>query len=77
MWLGVSIAMHAFPSTGDAAAMWKALTSNKVPALAKIVGMPLVVVIYIGAMGSIFWLDAIYGVGVALAVPKLLVWLLA
>ena len=29
IWLGFSIAMHSFPSTGDAASMWKAIMQTK------------------------------------------------
>lgn len=73
IWLGVSIAMHSFPSTGDAKSIWQSVWSSNTPVLAKVVGSPLVVIIYIGAVGSVVWLDLIYGVGVAMLLPKLLV----
>jgi hypothetical protein len=73
IWLGFSIAMHAFPSTGDAHAMWHAMWSEGSPALAKMLGTPLVVLIYVGAIGSVVWLDAIYGIAVAMLLPKLLI----
>ncbi len=73
IWLGVSIAMHSFPSTGDAASIWKAVWSHDVPFLAKVVGSPLVVIIYAGALGSVVWLDLIYGIGVAMLLPRLLI----
>jgi hypothetical protein len=72
LWLAVSIAMHSFPSTGDAKSIWRALWKRKSPFLAKLLGTPLVIIIYAGAFGSVFWLDALYGLGVAIAVPKLL-----
>lgn len=77
IWLGVSIAMHAFPSTGDAQSMWKAVTGPKSSIFAKIVAVPLVGLIWIGAIGSVFWLDAIYGIFVVAALPNLLVLSLA
>ncbi len=73
IWLGVSIAMHAFPSTGDAKAMWQAMWSNGSSAPAKLIGTPLLILIYAGALGSIFWMDAIYGISVAMLLPKLLI----
>jgi len=73
IWLGVSIAMHSFPSTGDASTIWQAVWSHDVNILAKIVGAPLVVVIYVGAIGSVVWLDLIYGVAVAMLLPSLLI----
>lgn len=76
-WLGVSILMHAFPSTGDAAALVESVLKNKeVNILAKIVTAPFIGLIYLGAFGSMFWLDLAYGVGVSMLMPKLIsMWL--
>lgn len=76
-WLGVSIAMHAFPSTGDAAAMWQSLKKEGTPISTKLWGYPLMALIGLGALGSIFWLDLLYGIAVTCLVPKFLVQLLA
>ena len=76
-WIGLSVAMHAFPSTGDAKSIWAAVTSKGTPILTKLVAIPVVGLIYIGAIGSIFWLDLLYGVGIAIALPTLIVNLLA
>jgi hypothetical protein len=76
-WLGISIAMHAFPSTGDAASIWKTIHRPGVPALTKLISYPLVGLIYVGALGSMFWLDALYGLAVAGFLPNALVQLLA
>jgi hypothetical protein len=73
MWLGISIAMHAIPSAGDAKSMWLAVSGNNASVFAKLGVAPLVGVIYFLAIGSIFWLDLLYGVAVSLALPKLLV----
>lgn len=72
LWLGISIAMHAFPSTGDAKAIWKATMENNQSVLVQCVALPLVLFIYLGAIGSIFWLDAIYGIAVAMITPSIL-----
>ncbi|MFL5746285.1 MAG: DUF3267 domain-containing protein [Niastella sp.] len=73
IYLGVSIAMHAFPSTGDANSIWRALKDKDTNLLVKVVGFPIVGLIYLGAIGSFFWLDLLYGIGVAIELPKLLI----
>ena len=72
IWLAVSVAMHSFPSTGDAKSIWQALWGEQAPILARFLGTPLVGIIYLGAVGSIFWLDLLYGAGVALGLPRVL-----
>lgn len=72
-WLGVSIAMHSFPSTGDAKSIWHTVRSEGTPFATKLFAVPIVGLIYAGAIGSILWLDAIWGVGVTLGVSKLIV----
>ncbi len=78
IWLGVSIAMHAFPSTGDAQGIWQAVVRGKdVPLALRFLAAPLVGFILLGALGSVVWLDALYGVGVAMLVPNLIVGMMA
>lgn len=72
MWLAVSIAMHSFPSVGDAKSIWTAIWEKEAPLLTKIIGTPVVAMIMIGAIGSVLWLDLIYGVGVVVGIPSLL-----
>lgn len=72
IWLGFSIAMHAFPSTGDAKAMWRAVWSRGTSLPAKLLGTPLVALVYAGAMGSALWLDAVYGAAVVVLAAKAL-----
>jgi len=72
IWLGISIAMHAFPSTGDAKSIWRTVSSGQVPWLGKLIAIPIVSLIYLGAIGSMFWLDVLYGAAVALALPNLI-----
>lgn len=77
VWLGVSIAMHAFPSTGDAQSIWQSIKHEGAPLVVRALATPIVVLIYLGAFGSIFWLDLLYGAGVALLGPTVLIRLLA
>ncbi len=72
MWLAISIAMHSFPSTGDAKSIWSAIWAKGAPFGARVVGTPLVGLIYLGAVGSVVWLDLIYGGAVVIGLPILL-----
>ncbi len=72
VWLGVSIAMHAFPSTGDAKSIWAGLTGRESRTWQRVVFAPIVGLIYAGAIGSFFWLDLAYGVAIATG-PSLLI----
>jgi hypothetical protein len=77
VWLGVSIAMHAFPSTGDAASIWASATGPGTSLMGKILTAPIVGLIYLGAFASMVWLDVLYGVAVVCALPYLAVHFLA
>lgn len=77
LYLGVSIAMHAFPSTGDADVIWEQVKDKSIPVWAKIIGYPVVGLIYLGSLGSFFWLDLLYGVGVAMGFPYLVMALMS
>jgi len=71
MWLGLSIGMHAFPSTSDANVLWsEAREAAKKGNWLAIVSFPLVVLIYCANIGSIFWLDLAYGVAIGLGLPE-------
>lgn len=74
VWAGFSILMHAFPSAGDATSMVKNILKNKnVGIIPKILSAPFIGLIYIGAIGSVMWLDALYAAAVAMVLPNLLV----
>lgn len=74
IWLGVSILMHAFPSTGDASNLYETVIKNKKVMLpVKIIVMPIIGIIYIGAIGSVFWLDFFYAIGIGMLIPNLIV----
>ena len=71
LWLGLSIGMHAFPSTQDAKVLWhyaRKAAANFNPLA--ILSFPLVVVICVANIGSIFWLDLIYGFAIGLGLPE-------
>lgn len=77
IYLGVSIAMHAFPSTGDAKSIWESLKEDDTSILVKIIGYPVIGLIYLGSLGGFFWLDLAYGVAVAIGLPNLIVAMVA
>ena len=77
IYLGVSITMHAFPSTGDASVIWKTVNNKETLFLLKIVAYPIVGLIYLGAIGSFFWLDFAYGIGVIMGFPHLIISILS
>lgn len=68
-WLGLSISVHSFPSTGDAKGIWRGIWSKGAPLSARLLGTPLVGLIFLGALGSVFWLDLAYGMAVAVILP--------
>lgn len=71
LWLGLSIGMHAFPSTQDAKVLWHYArnAASKLNPLA-ILTFPIVVIIYVANLGSFFWLDLIYGFAIGLGLPE-------
>lgn len=73
IYLGVSIAMHAFPSRGDAKNVLEIAKSPETPLWIRVLGYPIVGLIYVGSLGSFFWLDLIYGIGVAVGLPHLII----
>lgn len=77
IYLGVAIAMHSFPSTGDAKSIWNAVKEENTPLWVKIIAYPVVGLIYLGAVGSFFWLDLVYGIAVILGLPHLLISILS
>jgi hypothetical protein len=76
MYLGISIAMHAFPSSGDAQAILQSIREKDTKPMIKIIGYPIVGLIYLGTLGSFFWLDFLYGMAVAVGLPYLFISLL-
>ena len=69
LWLGFSIALHAFPSSGDADALWDDVTSREVGFCAKLLLVPTVGLIRLTGLGARVWLDVLYAVVVVAAPP--------
>jgi len=74
LWLGVSIGAHAFPSTGDANGLWAhaRVAARRMHPLA-IASFPLVVLIYVAHVLAFFWFDVLYGIGVGIGLPMLVI----
>ncbi len=66
-WLGISIAMHSFPSSEDADNLWnyskKALMRNPLA----ILGFPVVSLIKLAKMLRVIWFDLLYAIALLLA----------
>lgn len=78
MYLAISIGMHAFPSTGDASSLWNTVMKSEESSwFSKAIVAPIVGFIYLGALGSFFWLDAIYSLAVSMGLPYIIIKLIA
>jgi hypothetical protein len=73
LWLGISIGMHSFPSTGDAKSLLhnakKSIAAGNILAIA---AYPIVLIIYAANIASVFWADYLYGVAIGLILPSML-----
>jgi hypothetical protein len=69
--------LNTLLGTGDANVIWETMKEEDTPLWIKIVGYPVVGLIYLGSIGSFFWLDLLYGIGVAIGLPNLIIWLMA
>ncbi len=73
IWLGISIGMHAFPSTQDARVLWQqAKKSVSLFNPLAILSFPLVGLIYLANLLRILWLDYLYGIGLGFVLPEVL-----
>jgi hypothetical protein len=72
LWLGFSIALHAFPSSGDADALWDDVRSREVGFCAKLLLVPVVGLLRLTGLGARFWLDCLYAM-VVVALPPLMI----
>jgi len=78
-WLGLSIGMHAFPSTGDLTNIWAVAPDlAKKGNLLAIVSLPLIAVLYVLNFARVVWADLAYGIAVGILGPiaifKALAW---
>lgn len=62
-WFGLSIGMHAFPSTGDANTLWNRSRAEWRRSPRVLLGVPFVVVIYVANLLSWLWADLLYAIG--------------
>lgn len=60
VWLGVSIAANAFPSSGDAKNLWQETNRHVRHSFGAVVGYPFVLLMYIADILSVFWFDFFY-----------------
>jgi hypothetical protein len=71
MWLGVSIGMHAIPSTVDTQNMWdEAKIHAKLLNPLALVTFPLVIVIYLFNVLRVIWADLAYGIMLGVWLPS-------
>ncbi len=63
IWLGISVAAHAFPNTKIGGLLWSmSIKEIKEGNYLAIIGLPLVIVIFVARILHVLWLDIIYGV---------------
>jgi hypothetical protein len=68
--LGLSIGMHAFPSTADLSNLWEMAPGRaKRGNLLAIVSLPLVAVLYLLNFARVIWADLGYGLAVGVLGP--------
>ncbi|HLJ92530.1 MAG TPA: metalloprotease family protein [Gemmataceae bacterium] len=73
IWLGMSIGMHALPSTGDANGLWREAraAAGSLHPLA-LASFPLVILIYVANGLRFFWFDYLYGFALGFLLPEML-----
>jgi Putative zincin peptidase len=67
LWLSFAFALHAFPSSGDADALWSDVKSPKISLAAKLLLVPVVGLIRLAGFGRRFWFDVLFAAVVTLA----------
>lgn len=72
-WLSFSMALHAFPSSGDGDALWQDVTSPDVNFFAKLLLAPVVGLIRLCQAGAAIWLHALFAMAVVAMPPVMLV----
>ncbi|QLG49325.2 metalloprotease family protein [Natrinema halophilum] len=63
-WLGLSVGMHAFPSTGDANSLWSRSRAEWRRSPTVLLAIPVVVVIYVANLLSWLGADWLYALGI-------------
>ncbi len=69
-WLGISIGMHAFPSTQDMKGMWRLMpeAAKKMNPLA-VISYPVVAIVYVMNLARIVWADLAYSLTIGIVAP--------
>jgi hypothetical protein len=62
IWLGISVALHAFPSSTDAKNLWHETNAHILRNPLAIIGYPVVIIIYIAHFLKVVWIDLVYAV---------------
>jgi hypothetical protein len=69
-WLGLSIGMHAFPSTTDLKHIWKlAPAETKKGSVLAMVSFPVVGLLYVLNFARVVWADLGYGIAIGILGP--------
>jgi len=69
-WLGLSIGMHAFPSTQDMAGLWRLMPgAAKRFNLLAILSYPIVALVYVLNFARVIWADLGYGIAIGVLGP--------
>jgi hypothetical protein len=71
-WLAFSIALHAFPSSGDADSLREEVRNSDVSFCAKLLLVPVVGLIRLTGFGMRVWLDVLYAI-VVVAIPPVVI----
>jgi hypothetical protein len=77
IWLAMSVAMHAFPRQEEARDLWASITDPDGPLTVRLIGAPIVGLLYLGTRASDFGLNVIWAIFLAAVLPNLLVSALA
>lgn len=72
VWCSFSLALHAFPSPGDADALWDEVKCPQISLFSKILLIPVVGVIRLAHLGTRYWLDILYALTIVVLPPVLL-----
>lgn len=71
-WLSISIAANAFPNLNDGMKVCELTWSTKNALISKILSIPFFAFVYIITLGSVYWLDLIYGVALTIFFPVII-----
>lgn len=69
-WLGISFGMHAFPSAGDASALWGQTKSKWRASPTVLLGLPVIALIHVVNLLRALWLDLVYAIALFVLVTS-------